>query len=81
MNAAYSRLEDEYELKSLDRSQSLKDCNIFQRACRLVRLRTLTITPKKSNEIFLKILFLPTGIFFLLRFCRFPLLFVNGKAE
>ena len=44
--------------------QCLKNCNIFQRACRLVRLRTLKFTPKKSNEIFHKILFLPTGIFF-----------------
>ena len=46
--------------------QCLKDCNISQRACRLFRLRTLIFTPKKSNEIFLKILpkFLPTGIFF-----------------
>ena len=44
--------------------QCLKDCNIFQRACRLVCLRTLTFTPKRSNEIFLKILFLPTGISF-----------------
>ena len=41
-----------------------KDCNIFQRACRLVRLRTLTFTRKKSNEISLKILFFPTGFFF-----------------
>ena len=43
--------------------QCFKDCNIFQRACRLVRLRTLKFTPKKSNEIFLKVLFLPIGIF------------------
>ena len=41
----------------------LKTVTFLQKACRLVRLRTLTFTPKKSNEIFLKIFFLPTGIF------------------
>ena len=37
-----------------------KDCNIFQKACSLVRLKTLTFTSNKSNEIFL---FLSTEIF------------------
>ena len=32
--------------------QCFKDCNVFQRAYRLVCLRTLTFTPKKSNGIF-----------------------------
>ena len=42
----------------------------------MVLLRTLTFTPKKSNEILLiKILFLPAEIFSWLRFWHFPLLF------
>ena len=41
--------------------QCFKCCNIFQRACRLVRLRTLTFTPKKSNS------FYPDRTFFLLK--------------
>ena len=53
----------------------VKGCNIFQRACGLVHLKTLTFTPKKSNEIFLKFLFLSTEIFSCLRFCLFYLLF------
>ena len=32
--------------------QCFKGCNIFQRACRLVRLQTLTFTSKKSSESF-----------------------------
>ena len=60
--------------------QCLKDCNIFHRPCRLVRLRTLIFTPKKSNEIFLNF-FSPDRNFFWLGFCHFSLLFVYGKAE
>ena len=61
--------------------QCFKGCNIFQRACRLVCLRTLTFAAKKSTKIFFKILFLPTELFFCLRFCHFPLLVVYGKSE
>ena len=55
--------------------QFFKGCNIFQGAWRLVHLRTLTFTPKESNETFQKFVFLPTEIIFCLRFCHFPLLF------
>ena len=55
-------------------SQCFKGCNIFQRAYRLICLRTLKFTLKKSN-IF------RDRIFFCSRFCHFPLLFVYGKAE
>ena len=68
--------------------QCFKYCNIFQRACRQVRLRTLTFTPKKNNGVFFNILFLPTEIFFLLKIlslspivcCLLPSP-VYGKAE
>ena len=40
--------------------QCFKGCNKFQRACRLVFLRTLAFTPKKNNVIFF-----PTEIFLL----------------
>ena len=60
--------------------QCFKSCSTFQRACRLVRWRTLTFTPKKSNEIFFKILFFLTEFFFFyLTSCHFPLFFVYGK--
>ena len=60
--------------------QCHKNCNIFQRGCRLVCLRTLIFTPKKCNELFLKILFLPTE-FFLIKVLSLSPLFVYGKAE
>ena len=46
---------------------------ISQRAYTLLLFRIFTFTSKKSNEIFLKILFVPTEIFSCLRFCHFPM--------
>ena len=49
-------------------NQCAKGCTIFQRPCRLVRLKNLTFTPQISKEIFFKVLFLPPEIFSYLRF-------------
>ena len=54
--------------------QCFKGSDIFQRACRLVCSRTLRFTPKKSNEIFLNIIFLQAEIFSCLTFCHLTLL-------
>ena len=50
--------------------QYFKDRNVFQRASRLICVRTLPFMPKKSNEI----IFLPIESFSCLKFCHFPLL-------
>ena len=55
-----------------------KGCNIFQKACSLVRLRTLTFQPKKSDEVFFKIIFLTTEIFFLPKILYMVLLSDNA---
>ena len=81
-NHYHSQYEVQKSFLNITLRQCFKGCNIFQRVWKLVRLRTLTFTPKESNKIFFKILFFFFFFFFFcITFFHFPLLFVYGKAE